>query len=272
MRTPPWRRCAAVGAGSIAAMRRAMLGSVALVALAACTGTAPSTATPTRPVSSTASPIASGSASTTATPGRTPTPEPELPEGVPATYAGDVPSGDVPLRALIPRDATVDGSWYATTPAGEAILVAFAHPGPDPFRAERGFAVWRRFTERPPWRALYGVVHPADEGVVATQALIADVTGDGSPDAIVNEITGGSGGCGTWRVVDLAGGSELWNRTLCDAQVVSSSDPIGIEITEAVFKQGDAHCCPSATRTTVLTYAGDGRWTVASRVLTPTGG
>lgn len=183
-----------------------------------------------------------------------------------------MPSGDVPLHTLIPEGATTDGSWYATTSAGEAILVAYALPGSDPFHAERGFVVWRRFTDDPPWRAMYGVAHPADDGVVSTQALIVDLTGDGSPDALVNEITGGSGTCGTWRVVDLADGYELWDRTLCDAQVVPSSDPVGIEITEAVFRQGDAHCCPSATRTTVLTYTDDRRWTVVSKVLTPAGG
>ncbi len=45
---------------------------------------------------------------------------------------------------------------------------------------------------------------------------------------------------------------------------------MGLEITEAVYAPGDAHCCPSAFRTTVLTYAGDGRWTVASKTVTPT--
>lgn len=199
-----------------------------------------------------------------------PSPSPELPPGVPATYPKDLPSGDVPLRALIPRGTEVDGSWYATTSAGEAILVAFARPGDDPFRAERGFVVWRRLAQDPPWVARFGVVHPAEEGVVSTRALIADLTGDGSPDALVNEVTGGSGTCGIWRVVELSTGTEVWNRTLCDAQVLPSADPVGIAITEAVFEPGDAHCCPSGTRTTVLTYRGEARWTVVSNAVTPT--
>jgi hypothetical protein len=39
-------------------------------------------------------------------------------------------------------------------------------------------------------------------------------------------------------------------------------------MTDAVFKPGDAHCCPSATRTTVLTYDGADGWTIASREVT----
>ena len=105
---------------------------------------------------------------------------------------------------------------------------------------------------------------------MTTQVLTADVTGDGSPEALVNEVTGGSGSCGTWRVLDLASGAEIWRRSMCDARVAPSAHPLGLEITEAVYAPGDAHCCPSALRTTVLTYAGDGRWTVASKTVTPT--
>jgi hypothetical protein len=106
--------------------------------------------------------------------------------------------------------------------------------------------------------------------VMATQASIGDLTGDGSPDALVNEVTGGSGSCGTWRVVELSSGTQAWRRSLCDAQIAGSVHPVGLEISEAVYGPGDAHCCPSAIRTTVLTYAGDGRWTVASKTVTPT--
>lgn len=242
-----------------------MVGSIMLAALAACGGTVPApdgTPTTPRPTSS-----SSDQPSSTASPDASSAPI--LPRGVPPSYAQDVPAGDVPLRALIPHGTVADGSWYATTAAGESILVAYARPGADPFRAERGFVLWRRFGDDPPWRAIFGVHHAADEGFVSTQALIADLTGDASDDALVNEITGGSGTCGSWRVIDLDTGREIWNRTMCDAQVVPSTDPVGIEITEAVFESGDAHCCPSSTRTTVLTYAGGGRWAVASEVVVP---
>lgn len=194
---------------------------------------------------------------------------PSLPPGIPPTYAEDVPAADVPLKALIPRGTAAEGSWYATTPSGEAILAAFADPSQDPFRAERGFAIWRRFPDAPVWRAVSGQRYPPDAGVLSIQALIGDVTSDGVPDALVEALTGGSGTCGTWLVMDLTSGAELWRRDLCDADVSPSTDPTGLGITEAVYKPGDAHCCPSATRITVLTYAGDGRWTVVSRSVAP---
>ena len=42
-------------------------------------------------------------------------------------------------------------------------------------------------------------------------------------------------------------------------------DPVGLSIEQAVYRVGDPHCCPSAFKTTVLVYDGDGTWTVASK-------
>jgi hypothetical protein len=208
-----------------------------------------------------------------ATPTSSPVPAPSLPAGVPSSYAGDVAPGDVPLTALIPRGTAASGSWYATTSEGDAIVVAYAAPGSQPFRAERGLVVWRRSDGDPPWRAVFGLQHPADAGVLSIQALAtADVTGDGSPEALVFEATGGSGNCGTWRVIDLAAGRQVYAKSLCDAQIVPSSSPVGLTLRQAVFKPGDSHCCPSAMRTTVLTYAAGGRWTKVSSNVTETGG
>ena len=250
-------------------MRRIALPLIWFAMAAACGGHPALDASP-----SAASDVTPSSTSPTAsavTPSAPP-PTPALPSGVPATYGHDVGAGDVPLAALIPPGATLDGSWYATLPVGEAIVVAYEEPSKDPFRAARGLVVWRRFDATPPWRATFGVAYRADEGVLSIGALVADVTGDGSPDALVMESTGGSGSCASYRVLDLAGGTQVWQQdTLCDAQVVPSTDPTGLRMTEAVYKQADAHCCPSATRTTVLVYAGGAKWTVASRKVTPTG-
>jgi hypothetical protein len=202
----------------------------------------------------------------------TPAPRPSLPHGMPPTYTPDVAPGDVPVQDLVPHGATVTGSWYPITRAGGDILVAYADPSTDPFRAERGLALWRRFPDAPAWRAVTAIDHPADRGVLSIQASTdADVTGDGSVDALVFESTGGSGDCGTWRVIDLAAARPVFARPLCDAQIAVSASPVGLTLTRAVFKPGDSHCCPSALRTSVLTYQGDGRWTEASSRTTPTG-
>jgi hypothetical protein len=245
-------------------MRRIAAPAVLLLVAAAChRGAVPS---PT----SASVPPSSATPTTQAPPLSSPTPS--LPAGVPSAYASDAAAGDVPLEALIPEGADAEGSWYATLPGGDAIVVAYAEPSNDPFRAPRGLVVWRRFDAAPYWRPVFGLSHPADEGVLAIDAVVADVTGDGSSDALVQESTGGSGACGNWRVIDLAEGTQVWEMAdLCDAQVVPSTQPVGLTLTQAVYKPGDSHCCPSATRTTILSYAGEGHWIVASRTVTPSG-
>jgi hypothetical protein len=147
---------------------------------------------------------------------------------------------------------------------GEAIVVAWVVPGGDPFRSAGGFAEWRRFAgETPAWRPVAGTAHSAGEGVLGIGAVTADVTGDGSADAIVTEDTGGSGACARRTVLDLATAVVVWRRSLCDADVTPSADPPGLSLVEAVFRQRDAHCCPSRIRTTILVYDGD-RWRPAS--------
>ena len=167
---------------------------------------------------------------------------------------------------MVPDGAPVTGTWTARTSAGAAIVVSWAVPGGDPFRAAGGVAEWRRTPDASAWLPAYVETYEADAGVLGVRAEIADVTGDGSEDAIVSEGTGGSGACARWRVIDLAAGSLAWQRDLCDADVQPETDPAGLRLVQAVFRPGDSHCCPSRMRATVLAYRGDGRWTrVSSR-------
>ena len=77
--------------------------------------------------------------------------------------------------------------------------------------------------------------------------------------------TGGSGACARWSVVDVDAADEVFGKDLCDGRIDPSLDPDGLSIEQAVYRVGDPHCCPSAFKTTVLTYEGDGTWTVASK-------
>ena len=84
-----------------------------------------------------------------------------------------------------------------------------------------------------------------------------DLTGDHSDDALIFEGIGGSGACGTWLVLDLARVKEIYRRELCDGRI----DPgppgsPGLVMTRSVYREGDAHCCPSATRETTLSWTG----------------
>ncbi len=201
-----------------------------------------------------------------------PPPPSPRPSGLPSAFGEDLPAGDVPLTSLVPAATEPAGSWFARTAAGDAIVVAWQVPGADPFRTDRGFAVWRH-TDDPvaPWRPVYAAAYPADRHpVLGITVAIGDVTGDGSEDALVFAETGGSGACGTYVAVDAAAGTPVFRRTVCDTTIEVSSEPAGLVVTEAVYAHGDPHCCPSATRTTVLQRDASGSWTTVSRTTTPT--
>ena len=189
----------------------------------------------------------------------TPTPPTDLPVGIPTSYDDDVPGSDVPSEALIPAGSQLSNRWMAETDAGEVIVVAYFLPGGDPFVQARGFVEWRRSEGAvPPWTPVFGLDRAKRDGVLGFDGVVGDVTGDGSHDLVLQEATGGSGACGTWRIIDLAAAVQRWTKMLCDARVDLSVDPVGLSITEAVYAPDDPHCCPSDFRTTVLVYR-DGR-------------
>ena len=202
----------------------------------------------------------------------TPTVPPSLPRGLPTANPSDLPAGDVPVDDLVPRGDDVTGTWFAHTSRGDAIVVAWQRPGPDPFRSDRGLAVWLHGGDpgSPPWRAVDAVAFGANrDPVLGLTAVIADISGDASDDALVFAETGGSGACGTYLAIDITAGARVFDRNVCDTRIVPSMDPVGLVVTEAVFAHGDPHCCPSAMRTSILTYAGGSTWTTASETVTP---
>lgn len=255
-------------------MRRAIRVAALVLLAAACTGDP--TAEPSPTTTTSPSPSPSG-VPTTATATTEPSPAPpvepiSIPPGVPGSFEPDVEPSEVPPGSLVPPGTTITDVWYADTPVAQTILVAYVEPGTDPLRREHALVVWRRFEGQPdPWRPVLGLHDPPERGVLGIRALIGDATGDGSPDALTFEDTGGSGACGTWRVLDLAANVQVFARTTCDTTIDLSTDPVGLSIREAVYEPGDAHCCPSAMRTTVLTFdAATGDWVVASTRTEPT--
>jgi len=214
----------------------------------------------------TATPSVSGEPSPTVTPSTSPA---EIPDGVPASFGEDVRGRDLPFEELIPPGDEVTGVDRAKTPEGEAVVIVFATPGGDPFSQARGFVVWRRDPGAdPPWRAIYGLTHGKRDGVLAISADVTDLTGDTTADALIREETGGTGVCATYRVVDLAAGTPLWKRSVCDAEIQPNPDPIGLYEVARVYGPDDPHCCPSAIRERVLTWDGD-RFAVVSVETTP---
>jgi len=243
-------------------LRVLSLSIVAMTTAAACSGGG---GAPPSPTPASTAPGISPTPSPTPTESPSPSPESdpvELPRGVPTTYREDVEPGDLPPEALIPAGAEITGTDF---PGSATVVVTYAR-GDDPFAREQGLVVWRRFAgEDDPWRARLGFRDPPNAGVLGIQVETADVTGDGEADAISFENVGGSGTCGTWRVIALSPDEDVqtYGRDLCDATVDASTEPLGIRVTESVFGPDDPHCCPSATRATILRWTGS-RWRVVS--------
>jgi hypothetical protein len=237
---------------------------IVLAGLAAACGRSSSGAIASTPPA--ASPIPSPTTAAAASPSVDPSAA-----GAATALPGDLPAGDVPIGRLIPAGTDPEGSWYGRTSDGDAIVVAWQRPGADPFRADRGFVVWRDAGDPPSWRPVFTATYPAARHpVLGITATIDDVTGDGSQDALLFAQTGGSGACGTYLVIDLLSATEVFRRSACDTTIDPSSDPVGLVVTEAVYTHGDPHCCPSATRTTVLQRDPAGGWATVSETTTPT--
>jgi hypothetical protein len=222
---------------------------------------------PTGSPSPSASPAASASASISREPSPSVASSPSsatIPAGVPVTYDEDVPGRELPVDELVPPGDEVTGVDRARTVEGDAVVIVFATPGPDPFSQARGFVVWRRDAGGdPPWQAVYGLAHGERDGVLAISADTTDLTNDASADVLIREETGGTGACATYRVIDLAAGAPLWKRSVCDAEIQPNPDPIGLYEVARIYGPDDPHCCPRAIRERVLAWNGD-RFAVVS--------
>lgn len=184
---------------------------------------------------------------------------------MPTTFADDLAPSELPPEDLIPEGADVTGKWFALAGDGVMVMIAWVEPGSDFSRLARGFAVWRRHGSSPHWRAGLVERHDANEGIQEIQTSTADMTGDGSDDALVFEGVGGSGTCGRWLVIDLIRGTETYRREICDGRIdPGAPGSPGLVVTESVYRQGDAHCCPSAMRETTLMWTGKA-WRVTGR-------
>jgi hypothetical protein len=247
---------------------------VSAMMLAACGQGSPPREATSAASTPTVDPGASGGTTPSAAPSSAQTTPPiaTLPDGVPASFDADVAGRQLPVEELIPPGDEITSVARARTDLGEAVLLVFHTPGPDPFREARGFVVWRRDEGgEPPWRAVYGIAHGKRDGVLAISADVTDLTGDGSDDALVREETGGSGACATYRVIDLGAATSIWRRAVCDTEIQPNPDPLGLYLVSRVYEPGDSHCCPSAIRETLLAWR-SGAFREVSRTVTPLAG
>jgi hypothetical protein len=252
------------------AMRRVPITPpLALVALAivgsACGGQTVTSSSPT--VTSASSSGSIGPSPTSPSPVPTSTPMIDLPKDAPSAFGLRVVADRVPLASLVPADAQVSAAW-TSSPSDQVPQIALVWTrGSDPFSAQHGFEIWQRFADTPPWRIVYAFTDAPSTGVLGIRLDAGDVTGDGHPDVLTFEDQGGSGACGVWRVVQstIGGATQIFRRKTCDTEVRLATG--SLRIRAAVYQPGDAHCCPSKFRTTILDWSGQD-WTVVERVVT----
>jgi hypothetical protein len=217
---------------------------------------------------------------TTASPSPSPTPavDPDvrLPEGMPAVVddpakLASIDAGN--LTILAPADTSITshvqtvGAVVGSGPVpNDEIALAWADEGP----AERstGLIVWQRFEDES-WHAVYAFTDPPRKGVFGIRLDIGDVTRDAFADVLSLEDVGGSGACGTYRVIasGMDDASEIFRRDTCDTQIAIAGRDLRVR--EAVFHAGDPHCCPSAFRESILRWNGTS-WDEVSTQVVPT--
>ena len=178
------------------------------------------------------------------------------PADVTAISAGD-------LTPLVPPGSSVGNTAVLAIPDDPVDQLAVAWVSGDPAARRSGLIVWQRADAQSAWEAVYAFVDPKGRGVFGVRMDQGDVTRDGIADLLAFEDVGGSGACGTYRVIATTAGdaAEIFRRNVCDAEIqIAGRD---LRLREAVFEPDDPHCCPSAFRTTVLRWNGKD-WTEVS--------
>jgi hypothetical protein len=178
--------------------------------------------------------------------------------------AGDLTSL-VPAGASITSQVQAIGAVVGSGPVpNDEIAIAWVDEGPP--EGSSGLIVWQRFDDGS-WHAVYAFMDPPRKGVFGIRLDIGDVTRDAFADVLSLEDVGGSGACGTYRVIasSVDDASEIFRRDTCDTQIAIAGRDLRIR--EAVFRAGDPHCCPSAFRESTLRWNGTSWEKVSSEVV-----
>lgn len=254
-------------------------GVFVLLAFAACGGDEPppaasATATTTGTASSTTtSPPQTTltTAATTASPA--PQPDVDLPNGVAATVddpadLAAIAAGD--LTVLAPPGSSFTDASTLGTPRDPLDQITLTWVQGIPPEGRAGLIVWQQFDDPDAWRAVFAFTDGPRKGVFGIRVSEGNLTGDGLPDLLSLEDVGGSGACGTYRVIASAKGdaSEIFHRDVCDTQIVIARG--NLRVREALFEPDDPHCCPSAFRTSTLRWDGSA-WHEVSSEVSPSG-
>ncbi len=247
------------------------------LAAAGCTGSDEPTASPSvtvgsATVTSPSPTVSAGPSSPSEGPSPAVDPDVRLPADVSPTVddpgdLGLIASGE--LSPLVPSGASYANRSSLSTPEDPIDQIAMTWLDGVPPDRRNGLIVWQRFDDDPGWHAVYALTDPARMGVFGIRVVAGDLTDDAIADILSFEDVGGSGACGTYRVIASAVGdaTEIFRRETCDTQIVISNGDLRVR--EAVFEPDDPHCCPSAFRTSTLRWNGTS-WDEISSEVVPT--
>ena len=123
-------------------------------------------------------------------------------------------------------------------------------------RPQSGVFVWQRLNGA--WRLVHRYGATYQEPYL--RARVADVTGDGHRDVLVDRVTGGSAGCGTRSVFASIHGriKQVFRRSFCEGGIVAGSGGLELQLPvgPCPYRAGGAHCF-GGYATTVLRLAGE---------------
>jgi hypothetical protein len=186
-------------------------------------------------------------------------PRTDGPAPAPTTFSANYDARQVPLQQLVPRDAHVLSAWYAD---GHIVVAWDREYDDEGWRGGyRGLwlAVWRRSVG---WRSVYRARYTGYDLTIRQ----VDLTHDGRADLFSRLETGGTAGCGVYRVIALARHvRQIYMREHCLDQGLVTADRGRLLEKDGLQHIGPGiHCCYRFTVTRVKRW--DGRlWNIVSR-------
>jgi hypothetical protein len=180
---------------------------------------------------------------------------------LPTLIAGAIDPRRIPLWTAVPVDANLDSAAFVVQPP-EQLVVTWD-------RAERqGIAVWQLDSiETARWHRVY-TREETRSNVLEYDAALGDVTGDGRPEILVFESTGGSAGNGSYHLLMSTGARlrEVFAKRLSwdEGRILLGRGALIVR--EGVDFVGTIHCCYRNVRETWLRWNGRRLFTLCTDV------